>query len=153
MSGDLALRFVSKLLRFDLAIDRNDLATDEGLETALAVSLFTDAPARAGDALPVGLTDRRGWWGDEFAENPGDVAGSRLWLLDREKMTPDVLARSRIYAAEALEWLVTDKVAASVDVVVTFDRASASRSYAVTIRRPGGDVADYRFPKVWSAVK
>ena len=77
----------------DFAIEANDLATDDGLETAVSLSLFTDRRAEDGDALPSGDADRRGWWGDDFPAVDGDRMGSRLWLLARSKQTPDVLER------------------------------------------------------------
>lgn len=46
----------------------------------------------------------------------GDRIGSRLWLLKREKQLPETLRRAEDYAREALAWLVTDGLAASVTV-------------------------------------
>ena len=109
---------------------------EDTLATAVIVSLWTDARATDDDALPMGQTNRRGWVGDAFmppvdagARVPGsagrDAWGSRLWLLRFGKATADVLERARFYAAEALDWLVRDGIAARVDVAVQWvgDRA------------------------------
>ena len=50
---------------FDLVLSDNDLARDDGLASAVIVSLFCDARARS-EQLPPGdeTDDLRGWWGD-----------------------------------------------------------------------------------------
>ena len=106
---DLALLFTEHG-DFDLIIENRDLLGDEGLQTAVTVSLFTDRVARPDDPLPEYLpghySDRRGWWGDLCRENGRSrPIGSRLWLLFREKELPEVVARAREYAAESLSWL------------------------------------------------
>jgi phage gp46-like protein len=95
---------------FDLVIEDNDLLGDEGLTTAITVSLFSDRLALADDRLPEFMpgqtSDRRGWWGDlvrlDGRESP---IGSRLWLLSREKELQETVNRAQEYAAESLEWL------------------------------------------------
>lgn len=103
----------------DLALDGAGLATDGGLETAVILSLFTDRRADADDVLPSPGGDARGWWGDVVPLAPDYLLGSRLWLLSREKQTTLVLERARVYAAEALAWLVTSGAASSVQVVAS----------------------------------
>lgn len=101
------------------------LALEGGLATAVIVSLFTDRRAGPDDALPPGVTDRRGWVGDEFmppadtsvgTTRGSDAWGSLLWLLLQGKATVDVLERARFAAQEALAWLVRDGIASRVDV-------------------------------------
>lgn len=110
---DLALRLVdngpSRPPSIDLVVDGYDLATEDGLRSAVIVSLFTDRRAEIDDEIPDGSGDRRGWWADP-------TLGSRLWLLARAKQTPDTLARARAYAIEALQWLIDDGVGTAVDV-------------------------------------
>jgi len=98
---------------FDIALDGLNLATDAGLRTAVILSLFTDRRAEAYDVLPDASGDRRGWWADAYAD---DRIGSRLWLLAREKQQPQVLARAREYAEQALRWMVDDGLATRVSV-------------------------------------
>ena len=91
-----------------------DLLAEDGLDTAILVSLFTDARVRE-DELPPGHTWRRGWWGDGVDDEP-DITGSKLWLLRREKATQQVLVRARGYIREALAWMIRDGVAVSLNV-------------------------------------
>jgi phage gp46-like protein len=140
---DLALHFASGAWSADLSIVAGDLATDDGLRTAVIISLFTDARARADDPLPQADADRRGWWGDCGNADPNDRTGSRLWLLTRAKAVPVTAIRARDYCREALDWLVEDGVASSVDVEATLALVNAARASAallirVTIVRPTG---------------
>lgn len=130
----------------DLAAGDRDLATDDGLETAVVVSLFTDRRAEADDRLPAAGEDRRGWWGDAAPDLPDDRIGSRLWLLSREKQLPEVLARAEEYARQALAWLVEDGVAGRVSVVASAPRPG-TLALAVAIDRPGAGAR--RFEYVW----
>jgi phage gp46-like protein len=111
---DLSIIYNGTELSFDLATKNGDIATDYGLLSAVLVSLFTDRRANGDDVVPDNSGDRRGYWGDTYPEVAGDLIGSRLWLLSREKQLPDVLQRAQTYAEEALAWLVEDGIARSV---------------------------------------
>jgi len=159
---DLALNFDAKNLRSDLAVSAGDLASDGGLASAVVVSLFTDARALPGDRLPdeaappwdqlsvpQAFSDRRGFWGDAIdpilANGKQRVTGSRLWLLRREKMLPETLARAEAYAREALAWLVEDGIARRIDVAASAER-ECWLVLTVSIYRPDG----LRFEKIWT---
>jgi len=131
-------------------VNVNDLATDEGLQTAVILSLFTDRRADDSDPLPIGQTDRRGWWGDTLPDVAEDKLGSRLWLLEREKEQTSVLIRAEEYAREALQWLLDDRVAAQVDVTAEVPR-SGVLGLAIAIHRPRLDPVAYRFTSTWAA--
>jgi phage gp46-like protein len=79
---------------FDWQLVNGQLVMDDGLETSVILSTFTDRRSEDSDVLPNGGDDRRGWWGDAFPEIPGDVLGSRLWLLSRTKDIPATLEQS-----------------------------------------------------------
>lgn len=96
----------------DLQIELGDLKTDEGLVSAVLVSLWSDARARADDSIPDGGDDVRGYWGQET----GDDFGSRLWLYDRSKMGAATENEVREAAQSALRWLVAEEIASEVTV-------------------------------------
>lgn len=127
-----------------------DLELDEGLQTAVVISLFTDRRADEGDVLPGLGDDRRGWWGDAFPLVAGDKIGSKLWLLAREKQTPAALGRAEQYAREALAWLVEDQVASRVDVTASAPSRGVLQ-LDVSIQRPKKRPVQYRFSKAWAA--
>lgn len=134
----------------DVAMGDADLVADEGLETAVLLSLFLNARADADDGVPIDQ-DPRGWWGDSFASVAGDRTGSKLWLLGREKTLASVANRAKTYAAEALAWLVDDGVASSVDVLATFV-AMGSLTLSINITRPPAPPFNRRYQYVWSAL-
>ena len=113
---DLLTEYDNQNLTGDLALAEGALAQDDGLVTAIIISLFSNRRARADDQLPAGGNDRQGWWGDLLPPVAGDQIGSRLWLLRREKTTPQTLNRAREYAQEALQWLVDDGQVSQVEV-------------------------------------
>lgn len=131
------------------------LLADDGLYTAVVLSLFTDGLADEADEVPGrerAPGGRRGWWGDAFADVPGDRIGSRLWLLARQKMTPQVLRLAEQYAREALQWLLDDGIARAVDVqaeVVGGSNVPGIVGLQVTVVRSAEPVARYRFEAFW----
>lgn len=132
----------------DFRIVLNDIESDEGLEGAVAISLFLDARAGAGDELPDGETDRRGYWGDEFIEN--GTIGSKLWLLDRAPLNDPTDRIAEQYILEALDWMVTERVVASVAAQVSHD--DVVRHLLVTLTRPDGTdlKVKYRYGANWA---
>jgi phage gp46-like protein len=131
----------------DAVIENDDVASDEGLETAIFLSLFMDRRAEPDDSLPSEDGDRRGWWGDQFAELEGDLLGSRLWLLDRSANRDDVPGRATLYCKEALQWMLDDRVTEDLGIVVTVN--GQGLLIAITIARPGRDPVTFRYQHVW----
>jgi len=122
------------------------LASGDDLATATLISLFTDRTAEASDRLPDATTDRRGWWGDIDQDVP---IGSRLWLLDRSKLTPAVAASAKGYATESLAWMITDGVAVDVQVSAAVVLPSTLR-LAIAIFRMNGTKASFGYDWAWS---
>lgn len=148
---DIRTTFIDFEQGADLALADFDLDTDDGLETAVVLSLFTDARAADDDILPLGQADRRGWWADGFGDEAGDRIGSRLWLLHAAKQLPEVLIKVKEYAEEALAWMVEDGVAIKVEVDTWIPREEVL-GMVVRIYRPTGAAASYRFESLWKNV-
>ena len=135
----------------ELVLSGFDLARDDGLETAVIISLFTDRRASA-EQIPVELPqdDLRGYWGDISNATTANQTGSLLWLLAREKQLPQVLGRAQQYCREALAWMVEDLVATRVEVAAEFV-AQGWMLILVDIFRPTGSPVRYRFNYEWAA--
>ena len=117
MGNDVKIIWDVDAMQGDISFDAvlQDLEKDDGLETAVLISLFTDRRAKDDDILPdANNPDKRGWWAGLTTD--GDQIGSRLWLLDRAKTTTDVLTFARQYAEESLQWLIEDEVASKIAV-------------------------------------
>lgn len=144
---DVRLTFDSDALAADVSIANGDLAADNGLETAMLLSLFCDARASREELEQFGGDDARGWWADGFSNIEGDGYGSKLWLLEREKETPETLRRAKEYAQQALRWLVEDEVAQSVTVEASW-KARGVIALMIDVQRPS--VPRERFAFVWA---
>ncbi len=120
---------------YDIATGSSGYETDEGLMTAALLSLLTDARADAEDVVP-DATDLRGWWGSDFAEEPGDVFGSKLWLTETGLATQETLEAAENYIREALQWMLDDGYVELITVKLEIqDRALAGQ---VILDRPQG---------------
>lgn len=146
---DIFLKSIENGIAFDVSIEDQDLETDEGLRTAVILSLFTDRRVKP-EELPAGTLDpdRRGWWGDALSEVEGDQIGSKWWLLVREKQTEETRKRYQEYAEEALQWLIEDGVAQSITVEAEFVSRSVL-GVQITIPRPGNKEA-FRYNLNWN---
>ena len=137
---DIALRMVSALgqpPRFDIAIENGDLALDEGLRTAVLLSLFLDRRAEKDDDFEG--DDRRGSWQDQYLPHAGDRQGSRLHLLARAAESEQTLTLARTYASEALNWMVRDGIASKIETEATWVRPGLL-GLLITITLANGDV-------------
>lgn len=141
---DIALTYNSDIGGLDISLAGADLAADYSLGTTIMLSLLCDSTAQSHE-VSTGI-DRRGWWADVFAENSGDEFGSRLWLLEREKVLPETVQRARRYVREALQWMLDDGLATDVAVSAFIPRAGWLLVDAV-LSLPG-DSRRYRFE--WS---
>jgi phage gp46-like protein len=110
------------------------LVSGRDIETAVLISIFTDAVAGVDDVPPDGTGDPRGWWGD-------DTIGCKVWLRSRAKQTPQTLLLVKADFEAALTWLVTDGVAASVTVTTEWTRPGLLGGQIVVRRTDGADVA------------
>ncbi|WP_289184743.1 phage GP46 family protein [uncultured Parasutterella sp.] len=125
--------------------DITEYQADELVQATL-ISLFSWRKSNDDDG--VDIPNRQGWWGDTFASETNDRIGSRLWLLRREKLTDDVVARAREYAKESLQWMIDDALASAVNV--STDRENNRLNMSVEIVRPGdAQSIQARFQNLW----
>ncbi len=147
--SDVALR--QDKLRYDISVELGDLLSDEGFETAVIISLFTDRRV-LDEELDTSDAERRGWWGDsdEISDYPGDLIGSKLWLLDRAKRSEETRNRAEAYAKEALQWFLDDGIAESISVKATLVNATERIDLEICIQRPKTkNIYYYRYQLVW----
>ncbi|MCB2199644.1 phage GP46 family protein [bacterium] len=136
------LKLVETAEGYDLQATTGDLAVEEGLQTAILISLLTDAPAGDSDTLPDNSGNRGGWWHDALAAEP---LGSKLWLLNRAKVSTETADSIQSYIEDALAWMQDEGIVSSIEVTVTRDTTRRNR-YLVTIE--GGRAAGRRDPLV-----
>lgn len=139
------MRLSQKNGYFDLNIKDGDLESDEGMETAIAISLFTDRRVNEED-LPPGHSDKRGWWGDMFSEVDQDKIGSRLWTIFPGKTTQETLRKSEDYSTEALQWMIDDGIVDAINVSSSYNESKHLNSQ-LSVTRPDGRTS--RWDVLW----
>jgi len=135
----------------DIELQGMDLLADDGLETAVIISLFTDRRASS-DQLPPEQAgeDLRGYWGDVVPAVEGDHTGSLLWLLQREKQTSQTRSRAEQYCRDALRWMIDDRVSNRIEVSASYVTRGVMR-IVIDIYRPDQSPAQYRYDFEWTA--
>jgi len=142
--SDIGLLIVNNCIDLSLSDDGSTLFRDDGLESSILISLFTDQRVSESE-VPQGESEQRGWWGDLVSETPGDKTGSKLWTLYRSKLVPGTAQSVQVRAKQALQWMIDDGVASSVDVVTTID--AGRLLIAVSITKP--DNTENKFSMFW----
>lgn len=116
------------------------------LTRAVVISLFTWRRAEPDDNADVPM----GWWGDSFPAVQNDRYGSRLWLLQRSKLTNQLVQTVRVYIRECLQWLIDDGVVSRIDLDI--QRTGISElANSITLWRRDGPVT-ISFNDLWSAI-
>lgn len=131
---------------YDFVIEGNEFASAGGFETAIPVSLFTDARAPA--ALVAEPQNRRGWIGNIMTAATMRQLGSILWALDQTRITQETLNLARLEAQSAFQWMIDDSVA--LGVLVDLSRAPAG-AIVITIRITDTSNVVSRYQTLWRA--
>lgn len=71
---------------------------------------------RAGPDDRLDDSERYGWWGDSFPTQANDRIGSRLWQLQRRKLTDDTERDAEAFARESLKWMLDDGRVTRIDI-------------------------------------
>lgn len=130
----------------DLRAEGDGYLETNGLETAIRLSLFTDARAQEGDDLPEGTgafgEDLRGYWADSLLST--GAMGSRLWTLKRSALTSETRQRARDFALEALAWMKSIGIASEIAVETEVAEAGVLL-IGITITRESETPARYAY--------
>lgn len=146
--SDVRFEYNPEILDFDIDIRRWEIEYDDGLETAVLTSLFSNRRVEASE-LQRGEVERGGWWGDAVANENRSLTGSRLWrIIDRGKATAEALEEVREACLEALQWLIDDMIAESV-VVETSYLNRETMLIQIEIVKPSGENESFQFSFVW----
>ena len=130
----------------DIEIDGGDFVLDEGFETMILISLFSDA-----------YVDKRNSYNGEsrgfFAEKIiGFNLGSKLWQLDRAKNTKNTLVLAAQYAKEALQWMVDIGIYKKVETVAIKSKVIKNRfDLYMAAYRPDDSIERYKYGVQWEA--
>lgn len=95
-----------------LDIKNGDLAVVDGLETAMLVSLFTNA--RLDESIRSNPMQRSGWVGNIQTAKTKRQLGGQCWTLENERITTYYLAQAKEKSRRAHDWMINDGVARHV---------------------------------------
>ena len=116
---------------YDLPL--NDAGTDfidaDGFESAIPVSLFTDARAPASSVADP--KRRRGWVGNLLTIDANRELGGLLWLYDQGRITASLLSGIRNAVIASLDWMLQDGIITNITVEVTIESVRAIRISAL----------------------
>jgi len=131
----------------DIDIEDNGHVISDGpdIETAVAISIFTDRRANDGDEVEG--SNKRGWWADSYKDTK---IGSRLWLLGRRKATAQTLKEAKEMVEECLAWVIEDEVAEEVVVENEWASTDPNRmNMLVQLIKPDESVLTFKFNYAW----
>lgn len=130
---------------FDLSIVDGDIEGTPGFDTAIWVSLFSDARATASQVVIPEY--RRGWPGNLVSTVNGRDLGGLLWLVDQRRLNQKTLNEAVDYTRGALNWFLEDGIAQNVEVDGEIVPASGIQ-LNVTITSFNGDTETH-YVKLW----
>ncbi|NTZ49082.1 phage GP46 family protein [Citrobacter gillenii] len=116
------------------------------LTRAVVISLFTHRRADPDDNTDVPM----GWWGDTWPMVANDRYGSKLWLLQRSKLTNALVNTVRTYIRESLQWMLDDGVVSRIDIDIQRTGINELGNSIVLWRRDGP--VTISFNEFWSVI-
>lgn len=116
------------------------------LTRAVVISLFTHRRADPDDNADVPM----GWWGDTWPAVANDRYGSKLWLLQRSKLTNALVNTVRTYLRDALQWMLDDGVVSRIDIDIQRTGINELSNQVVLWRRDGPVIIS--FSDLWSVI-
>lgn len=108
--------------QFDWLITNNDLvwSNDNGIQTAVLISLFTDRVAPIDYKFDPFEYDPRGVWSDTYNDY---IVGSLLWTLTKRAVITSkqtLLAQAQQMCLNALQWMVKENLIYNLSVNCSF---------------------------------
>lgn len=90
---------------YDLIYNGTDLSTDKALQSAITLSVYTDA----------WVNGQKGWWGDSYNDDR-PIADSKLWTLMGKPTTPENINLGNRYIQAATQWLIDDEHVDEIEI-------------------------------------
>lgn len=116
------------------------------LTRAVVISFFTHRRADPDDNADVPM----GWWGDTWPAVANDRYGSKLWLLQRSKLTNALVNTVRTYLRDAVQWMLDDGVVSRIDIDIQRTGINELSNQIVLWRRDGPVIIS--FNDLWSVI-
>lgn len=137
----IRMRYYNNLQIGDMVFDGHHLETDDGLETAVLLSLHTDRRATKEQYQQfypwhdITTADLRGVWFDALLPEI-DRFGSLLWLLSGSKINAETAAIAKGFIEDCLRWMIQRGIAERIEVTTTVEQGRRIVA-EIKIVRPG----------------
>lgn len=135
--------FLDKADSFAMVVENGDFKAQPGMDTAIWVSVYTDA--RASDSQVLRPELQRGWMGNLVSDVPDRQLGGLLWLLEQRRLTQDNANSAAAYVRACLNWMIEDVLLKKIDVT---GEIVPLQGIAVTVilTSPKGDSRSHYIP-------
>jgi len=146
--SDLALKRLEDGT-YDLDFESYDFRVTDGLENSVILSLGTFSRDSSLDNVKCNIKAAKGgWWADSLDEKNGEL-GSRLYESIPGKSVDESSRVAEKLAADALQWMIDDGIASSVNCAANFvENVIVLR---ISIRKPDGDENTFAYELNWEA--
>lgn len=148
---DIQLKLAPETFEFDIFLQGSDLATGTDIYTAVIISLFSWARAKAEDDVPKN-SPKYGWWGDQISDDTNHRTGSRLWLMKRYKLTQATANIATHFIKEALAWMITDGVISSMEITPEIAK-DGKMDVNIRLYRYGEQMINLRYSELWKQIE
>jgi phage gp46-like protein len=139
LSGEIKIIDTDGVYDFDFDDDSGDFVQDDGLETAILMSLFCNERATE-EQVPQPFK-RGGYWAIDIT----GMQFSHLWLVNGRK-TQDKLNLGSEYCNTALNWLIEKGYATEVNTEASFTDEGIQLDIAIS--KPNGITDNYTY-QLW----
>lgn len=112
MAIDIKMSKINNL--WDMTFTNGDLTSTTGLDTAVLMSIYTDARASYSEVPEI--QRRRGWWGNIVSNYPNYEIGSKIWLLQQSRLDQNTLNLAKTYSYNCLSWMIDDGYITNINV-------------------------------------
>ena len=129
---------------FVYTVKNGDLGTVDGFEEAIKVSLFSDA--RRDESQIKSPIARGGWVGNLLNDDRNRELGGLVYLLDKSRLTLDVIAKSRQYCYQSLKWMIEDRICRDIIIDV---KSEKQQRLIINIQFVGRDGAEFDYTYTW----
>lgn len=127
----------------DFYLKNNDLAIDDGLETTVFISVFTEAR----DDTLGNKGENRGYWGDEFSLYP---LGSLSWKYLSNGLRTNNLEAVKTGLKNSLLWMVKEGIVDNIAIESVKAEGSNAVQFNIILTKPGDkESSSVAKPKVY----
>lgn len=137
----------------DIQLVDNDILLANELETAVSVSMFsearTDLPTETN--IQDAISELSGWWADTFEDEP---LGSEAWIYRRSKIVNETLNGLIETYTKSLQWLIDDGVAESVVVTAVKSlKIPNTIEILASITKPNEQTDTFKWAFAWGDIR